>query len=69
MADVTVDFVTDVTYDTVKRLKRHLAIPPYRHTNIQQHSRYYTGQVHGSNYEHKLIELYRKADKTSQTYF
>jgi hypothetical protein len=28
MADVTIDFVTDVTYDTVKRLKRHLAIPP-----------------------------------------
>jgi hypothetical protein len=31
MADVTIDFVTDVTYDTVtvtvKRLKRHLAIP------------------------------------------
>jgi hypothetical protein len=26
MADVTIDFVTDVTYDTVKRLKRHLAI-------------------------------------------
>jgi hypothetical protein len=42
MEDVTIDFVTDVTYDTVKRLKRHLAIPPYRHTNIQQHSRYYT---------------------------
>jgi hypothetical protein len=27
MADVTIDFVTDVTYDTVKRLKRHLSIP------------------------------------------
>jgi hypothetical protein len=41
MADVTFDFVIDVTYVTVKRLKRHLAMPPYRHTNIQQHSRYY----------------------------
>jgi hypothetical protein len=27
MADVTSDFLADVTYDTVKRLKRHLAIP------------------------------------------
>jgi hypothetical protein len=44
MADVTIDFVTYVIYETVKRLKRHLAIPPYRHTNIQQHSRYYTYQ-------------------------
>ena len=26
MADVTSDFLADVTYDTVKRLKRHLAI-------------------------------------------
>jgi hypothetical protein len=28
MADVTIDFLTDVTNDSVKRLKRHLAIPP-----------------------------------------
>jgi hypothetical protein len=41
MADVTIDFVTDVTYDTVKRLKMASNYPPYRHTNIQQHSRYY----------------------------
>jgi hypothetical protein len=27
MSDVTIDFVTDVTYDTVKRFKRNLAIP------------------------------------------
>jgi hypothetical protein len=27
MADVTIDFLVDVTYDTVKRLKRHLTIP------------------------------------------
>jgi hypothetical protein len=26
MADVTIDFVTDVIYNTAKRLKRHLAI-------------------------------------------
>jgi hypothetical protein len=42
MADVTIDFVTDVTYDTVKRLKMASNYPPYRHTNIQQHSRYYS---------------------------
>jgi hypothetical protein len=41
MEDVTIDFMTDVTYDTVKRLKRATSYPPYRHTNIQQHSRYY----------------------------
>jgi hypothetical protein len=41
MADVTIDFVTDVTYDTVKRLKRATSYPFYRRTNIQQHSRYY----------------------------
>ena len=29
MADVTIDFVTDVTYDTVKRLKRANSYPPY----------------------------------------
>jgi hypothetical protein len=27
VADVTIDFLTDVTCDTVRRLKRHLAIP------------------------------------------
>jgi hypothetical protein len=27
MADVTIEFVTDVTFDTVNRLKRNLAIP------------------------------------------
>jgi hypothetical protein len=27
MADVTIDFVTDVTYDTVKRLKRVSSYP------------------------------------------
>jgi hypothetical protein len=25
--DVTIEFLTDITYDTVKRFKRHLAIP------------------------------------------
>jgi hypothetical protein len=28
MADVTIDFVTDATYDTVKRLKRATSYPP-----------------------------------------
>jgi hypothetical protein len=28
MADVTIDFLTDVTYDTVKRLKLHIVIAP-----------------------------------------
>jgi hypothetical protein len=28
MADVTIDFVTDVTYETVKRLKRAASYPP-----------------------------------------
>jgi hypothetical protein len=28
MADVTIDFVTDVTYDTVKILKRASSYPP-----------------------------------------
>jgi hypothetical protein len=42
MADVKIDFVTDVTYDTVKRLKRASSYPPYRLTNIQHLSRYYT---------------------------
>jgi hypothetical protein len=45
MADVTIGFGTDVTYDTVKRLKRATSYPPYRHTDIQQHSRYYSRQV------------------------
>jgi hypothetical protein len=27
MADVTINFMTDVTDDTIKRLQKHLAIP------------------------------------------
>jgi hypothetical protein len=42
IADVTIDFLTDVTSDTVKKLKRHPAIPPYRHTNVQHYLRYCT---------------------------
>jgi hypothetical protein len=41
MADVTIDFVTDVTYDTVKRLKRHLAMPPYMLINNNIHDTTY----------------------------
>jgi hypothetical protein len=54
IADVRIDFVTDFTYDTVKRLKSASSYPPYRLTNIQQHSRYYNG-------EHQSTQMKRLA--------
>jgi hypothetical protein len=51
MADVTIDFVTDVTYDTVKRLKMASNYPPYRHTNIQQHSRYFISDFFDTSFD------------------
>jgi hypothetical protein len=58
MTDVTIDFVIDVTYDTVKRLKRATSYPSYRHTNIQQHSRYYIAHW-------RMAEVHRVTVRTS----
>jgi hypothetical protein len=42
MADDSIDFLADVTSDTVEGLKRHLAIPLTGMLNIQQYTTTFT---------------------------
>jgi hypothetical protein len=58
MANFTIEFVKYVTYDTFKRLKKHLAIPP---TGIQIYNHIHDTTATGAFVKQKGIRINRKS--------